>query len=164
MSRQVRLDDDVATLVEQYQQSEGLKSLSLSANTMLRLAAGPEETLEVEPVPELPDPEPLPEVVELVRVAERPLEVLGDVHPAFGGGAPVVLDAPRAEVVIQPRSPRTRRRQLPGPSPDGRTLLPPPTPQGRPTVAPAAPPSWCPHPILRRRGDKCGVCGVTVEE
>lgn len=51
--RQVRLDDDVATLVEEYQEAEGLKSLSASANRMIRLAAGPEE-----PEPEEPAPEP----------------------------------------------------------------------------------------------------------
>lgn len=37
--RQVRLDDDVADLVAAFQDAEGLKSLSSSANRMLRLAA-----------------------------------------------------------------------------------------------------------------------------
>lgn len=40
--RQVRLDDDVADLVAAFQDAEGLKSLSSSANRMLRLAAAEE--------------------------------------------------------------------------------------------------------------------------
>lgn len=41
MPRQIRISDDVADLVEQYQVAEGLKSLSAAANEMLAGAVVP---------------------------------------------------------------------------------------------------------------------------